>query len=71
MFVGFGKQHAIRMRCITMPSVACLAVPYFSTLSLKRHDFRKKSYRTQNVFRVSLQILTENILLQKEMSQIK
>jgi len=49
VFVGFGKQHAIRMRRFTMPSVACLAVPYFSTLSLKRHDFRKKSYRTQNM----------------------
>jgi hypothetical protein len=35
-------QHAMRMRRIILPSVACPALPYFSTLSHKRHDFRKK-----------------------------
>jgi hypothetical protein len=45
--VALGIQHAMRMRHIV--TVAWPAVQYFSTLSHKRHDFRKKSYWTQNV----------------------
>ena len=43
--VALGIQHAKRMLHIILPSVVCMAVPYFPTLSHKRHDFREKSYR--------------------------
>jgi len=42
-------QIAAFLRRILLPSVACLALRYFSTLSHKRHDFRKKSYWTWNM----------------------
>jgi hypothetical protein len=32
----------MRMRPVVLLSVACLAVEYFSTLSRKRYEFRKK-----------------------------
>jgi hypothetical protein len=37
-------QHAKRMRRVILPSVARPAVPYFTTLSHKRHDIREKKF---------------------------
>jgi len=35
--------------CAILSSVACPSLQNFCTFSHKRRDFRKKSYRTQNV----------------------
>ena len=38
--VALGIQCATRMRHVVLSPAACLAAPYFSTLSHIRHDFR-------------------------------
>jgi hypothetical protein len=50
VYVALDIQHAKRMRRVILSSVACLAVPYFSTLSHKRHDFRKNLLNVECLF---------------------
>ena len=42
VYVALDTQHAMCMRCIILPSVACVVLPCFSTLFHKRHDFREE-----------------------------
>ena len=65
MSVALVTQHAKCMRRNILSSTACPALPYFSTLSHKRHDFRgKNSYWTKTcVFWFSLQLLSETFLI--------
>jgi hypothetical protein len=50
VFVALGIQHANRMRLILLSSMAYLFLLYFSTLSHKRHDLRKKLLNIKCVF---------------------
>jgi len=43
-------QYAKRLRRIMLPSMTCLAVQYFSTLSHKRHDYWKNLLDIKFVF---------------------
>jgi hypothetical protein len=57
-------QYALRIRRITLPSVGCLAVPYFLTLSLTRHDARgKKIVENKMCFDFLYNLLPETLLI--------
>ena len=62
MFVALGIRHACASALLS--SVTCPARQYISTLSHKRHDFRKKQVTEHKiVFRFSPQRLSETILI--------
>jgi len=56
-------RHAKRIRRVILSSVACLAAPYFSTLSHKRHGFDKTLWNMKCVFWLSLRYLSEIFLI--------
>ena len=41
VFVALFNLRVMCILLVTSPSVACTSLPYFSTFSHKRHDFRK------------------------------
>ena len=49
VFVALGIQHTKRVYRIILPSMACPAVPYFSTLFMN-DTIPKKNYRPKYVF---------------------
>jgi len=64
----------MKCTCAILSSKACPALQYFSTLSHKLHDFRKKKViDIHNVFLFHLQILSETFLIlrRRERDMIK
>jgi len=54
VFVALAILHTMRMRRIMLPSLAWLALAYFSTLSHKWHDFRKEKNNSEHEIYVQI-----------------
>ena len=56
VFVSLVIKHSKSMRCVILPSVASLALPYFSTLSHKKHEFLGEKNIERNMFVLNFSI---------------
>jgi hypothetical protein len=61
VFLGLGLQHALRLPIFS--SVSCPALQYFSMLSHKLHESKKKLLNTRCVLKFSLQRLSETLFI--------
>ena len=68
MSVALVTQHAKRMRRTIFSSVACPAVPYFSTLFHKHHDFRENVTEHKTCVLIFATISVRNISHSKKNS---
>jgi uncharacterized membrane protein YhaH (DUF805 family) len=62
-------QHTKCMCCITLSSVACLALPYLSILSKKWHDFRKNIIEQYMCVLIFSQFLSETFFTRRRTEQ--
>ena len=69
--VALGLQHTERMRRTILSALVCPAVPHFSTLSHKRHDFLEKVIEHKMcVLIFSSTFVWKKISFQEEFSEV-
>jgi len=65
VFVDLVIQHAKRLRSIILPSVACLDLPYFPTLSHKRQEVGKTLLNIKCVLIFSTTLVSKFLILKR------